>query len=333
MLYLVKFVPRRPNALNASSCLQPVLPRVHTLHQHQHQHARRMSSPLSFKRRRLNDATAKLKKPFVSPMRSKNPAQLPTESPLKDISSNINTTSPAYIPSTLAHTVHAEYPVAKHNPPAFKTPKIAVTPLRKSHSATVSTQKKKKTDPEELAAQKAITALELQIRRVQNELDAFKQAEVLANSTTDADLEELKDKWRLASQSVAEELFGSVKERVCRMGGAAAWREMEKKKHERANGMGGFAEPEVVDNDADCEFDSEGEELPEAEQEYRKKMKRQAKQEAMEAMDEPDRPVEGQGVKDKVWQEDGKEDDVSMQDLGCEPLLTRLTFSRPSQWT
>ena len=271
-----------------------------------------MSSPLSVKRRKLNDATAKLKKPFVSPMRSKKPLQPPTKTPLRNTARSVNTAVPAYIPSTLAHTINAEFPIAKDKLPTPAT-KITATPLRKQPPSTFSTHKKKRVDPEELAAQKAISALELQIRRVLNELDAFKQAESLSTSTTDADLEELKEKWRLASQSAAEELFGSVKERVCRMGGAAAWRDMEKKKHERASG---FAEPEEeVDDDADCEFDSQGEELPEVEQEYRKKMKRQAKQEAMEAMDEPDKPVEDAGTTDKVWQEDGKDDDVSRDKL------------------
>lgn len=269
-----------------------------------------MSSPLSIKRRKLNDATAKLKKPFVSPMRSKKSVQPPTNTPPRDTSNNVNSAYPAYIPSTLAHTINAEYLISKDKP-QIAAAKTSATPLRKQHASAFSTQKKRKTDPEEQAAQKGITALESQIRRIQNELDAYKQAEALANSTTDADLAELKEKWRLASQSAAEELFGSVKERVCRMGGAAAWREMEQKKHERANGMGEFAEPAEVDDDADCEFDSDGEELPEDEQEYRKKMKRQAKQEAMEAMDEPDKPMEDMRPKDKVWQEDGKDDDVS----------------------
>lgn len=100
------------------------------------------------------------------------------------------------------------------------------------------------------------------------------------------------------------------------MGGVAAWREMEKKKYERANGMGEFApqEEKAEDDDADCEFDSEGEELPEEEQEYRKKMKRKALQEMRDAADEPDVPeVDSSTQKGQVWQEDGKEDDVSVE--------------------
>ncbi|KAI5367270.1 hypothetical protein Slin14017_G023060 [Septoria linicola] len=282
-----------------------------------------MSSPISVKRRKLNDATDKLKKPFVSPMRSRKPFQPPMKTPLRDNPSRINNTLPAYVPSTLAHTIKTEYPVSLVKSNVAPSVRAVATPSRKQSPYARSIQSKK-TDPEEAAAHKAIMALELQIRRVQNDLDMLKQAESLSNSSTDADLAGLKDKWRLASQCVAEELFGSVKERVCRMGGAAAWREMEKKKHERANGMGEFAEPEVIDDDADCEFDSEGEELPEAEQEYRKKMKHKAKQEALEAMDAPDKPVEAVGAKDKVWQEDGRDDDTFTMDMMLRSLNIEL---------
>lgn len=104
------------------------------------------------------------------------------------------------------------------------------------------------------------------------------------------------------------------------MGGVAAWRDMEKRKYERANGLGEFVpqEEEQGDDDADCEFDSDGEELPEAEQEYRKKVKRQALQEAKDAADVPDEPEVDPGAqKTRVWQEDAKEDDVSVKMICC----------------
>ena len=271
-----------------------------------------MSSPLPSKRRKLNDAAEKLRKPFVSPMRSRKPVQPPTNSPLVN---NVNKTVgavTAYTPSTLAHTIQLPLSVLSTElaPPVSVKRTTLTTPQRRT--ILPQTSRSKNADPEERTIQKANSALELQIRRVQNELDILKQAETLSNSTTDADLEELREKWRLASQYAAEELFGTVKERVCRMGGVAAWREMEKKKHDRSHGLGDFAEPEMVDDDADCEFDSQGEELPEDEQEYRKKLKRKARQEAMEAMDEPDEPRQPASVKNEVWQEPGKDDDVSV---------------------
>lgn len=269
-----------------------------------------MSSPLSVKRRKLNDASANLKKPFVSPLR----ATKPNRAPLTETTSNSNVRP--YIPSSLAHTVKPAYPASEHTPAAPKTKIIHgnAIPLRKQPPTAWSSRKK--ATPEEIAAQKANTSLELQIRKVQNDLDTLKQGRHIANTSTDADLGALIEKWRLASQSVAEELFGSVKERVCRMGGVAAWREMEKRKYERAHGMGEFAqEEEPEDDDADCEYDSQGEELPEEEQEYRKKMKRQAKQEIMDAAEPADEPQEDpHATKEKVWQEDGKDDDVSSRD-------------------
>jgi hypothetical protein len=149
---------------------------------------------------------------------------------------------------------------------------------------------------------------------VQKNIDTIRQAKQISISSQDAELEGLIDKWRQSSQAVAEEIFGTVKERVCRMGGVAAWREMEKRKHDRHRN---FAEHEPLneaDDDADCEFDSQGEELSEAEQEYRKKAKRQAKQEMMDAADiENPTELDASEQEVKVWQEDGAEDDVSSE--------------------
>lgn len=291
-----------------------------------------MSSPLPFKRRKINDAAEKLRKPFISPMRSRKPDQPPTTSPLVSNGNRTGGAVTTYTPSTLAHTIQLPSSVLPTElaPPVSVQRTTFTTPRKRT--ILPQTSRSKNADPEERPIQKANSALELQIRRVQNELDILKQAETLSNSTTDADLEELREKWRLASQCAAEELFGTVKERVCRMGGVAAWREMEKKKHDRSHGLGDFAEPEVVDDDADCDFDSQGEELPEDEQEYRKKLKRKARQEAMEAMDEPDEPRQPTGVKNEVWQEPGKDDDVSILDLFRTALFLMLNFCRHSRW-
>ena len=59
------------------------------------------------------------------------------------------------------------------------------------------------------------------------------QAQTLATSTKDDDLAVLVDKWRTASRAAAEELFGSTRDRVNRMGGVGAWKEREKESKER----------------------------------------------------------------------------------------------------
>ncbi|EGP87885.1 uncharacterized protein MYCGRDRAFT_92417 [Zymoseptoria tritici IPO323] len=147
------------------------------------------------------------------------------------------------------------------------------------------------------------TSLDVTIRKTKNDIDTLKQAHALSTSSTDADLEALIDKWRLASQAIAEELFGTVKEKVCRMGGVAAWREAERSKRDRMKDWG--AEDAVQDDDdADCEFDEEGEELPEDEQEYRKAMKRQAREEMQAAADPPDEPPPEEAAAEDVIQEE-----------------------------
>lgn len=266
-----------------------------------------MSSPLPSKRRRLNDSLSTLSKPFVSPLRTSRTSK-PERVPLQQ---NHNAANLLYQPSVLAHTIQAipSFPTTStiSKPTSFTPAKS--TPARKQPPFSTSA---KRTDPAEHAAQKALTALELQIRAVRNEIDTLTQATQLTTSTTDTDLEDLAQKWKLAAQTAAEELFGTVKERVCRMGGVAAWRESEKKKYEKSNGWGEFKE-EVESDDADCEFDSQGEELPEEEQEYRKKEKRRARREMEEAADVEEKVVEREEGTKKVWQEEGLDDDVSFR--------------------
>ncbi|EME46416.1 hypothetical protein DOTSEDRAFT_51904 [Dothistroma septosporum NZE10] len=297
-----------------------------------------MSLPLPVKRRKLNDAHSKLTKPFISPMR----APKAERAPLQEDSKKGNVIVRPYLPSTLAHTVRQAQTTIRPrlaNPastkPDINTP-ARPTPARKQQPSLWSFKKK---DPEAVAIERAITSLEMQIKKVQDDLDTLSQAKQLSTTDTDAELEALSEKWRLTSQSLAEELFGEVKERVQRMGGVAAWREMEKRKHDRANGMGDFAREGLQeDDDADCEFDSQGEELPEEEQVYRKNMKRQAKQEIMDAADALDEPeVDPHAQKTKVWQEDGNDDDTFTMDMMLRSLnieLSVIGYDKETQkWT
>jgi Swi5-dependent recombination DNA repair protein 1 len=273
------------------------------------------SPPTTAKRRRLNNATHTLSKPFVSPLKTAdaNNLQTPTKSRRSNVIAPANT---PYIPSTLAHTINAATWTPLSKPQLSRPP--AITPVRSNsvRRPAYSTPFAKRLDPAEQAVQKAITSLEMQIKAVRNDIDALNQAAKYTNDSSDNDLEELAIKWKAASQAAAEEIFGSVKERVNRMGGVEAWRDSEKQKYERSNGMGEFAEPEKVD-DADCEFDSQGEELPEDEQEYRKKEKRRVQREAMEAADVDEPVVEEQTGLKQVWQQTGNDDDVSMRMPCC----------------
>lgn len=269
-----------------------------------------MSSPLSVKRRRLNNATSTLSKPFVSPLKAAKTTATPQPGP--QTSGNR-----PYTPSTLAHTIKSADVSSQNVKPKPNARVTTLKPAATQRTIAPRTQRPftasgRRTDPAELAAQKALTSLELQIRACKNEVDTLAQAIQITNSNNDSELEDLAWKWRLAVQQVAEELFGTVKERVCRMGGVAAWRESEKHKYDRSNGLGDFAQEPEQDDDADCEFDSQGEELPEEEQEHRKREKRRVRQEAMDAADDPDTGLMGNEKKTEVWQEPGNDDDVSL---------------------
>lgn len=285
-----------------------------------------MSSPIPLKRRRLNESLSTLSKPFVSPLKSSKPDPVPLKQ--NDNAANLPLQS-----SVHAHTRKTNPSIATtsttHKPSDFTPSKS--TPIRKQAAFTTSSRR---LDPAEADAQKALTTLEFQIRTIRNEIETLTQAAQLTKSTTDAGLEELTQKWKVAAQTAAEELFGAVKERVRDMGGVAAWRETEKEKRDRGNGFGYFKK-EVERDDANCEFDSQGEELPEKEQEYRKAMKRRVKKEMEEAADVEEKVVEGDEEETKqTSQEEGEDYDVSASI--CLHFLRRCTYScdyRLLRWT
>jgi Swi5-dependent recombination DNA repair protein 1 len=279
-----------------------------------------MASPLTAKRRRLNNASNTLTRPFVSPLKSADSANANnTTTPSKSRRSNVPVDSKTpYVPSTLAHTINAATSRTPYKPQS--NPASAHTQIRRPAYPTPFA---KRLDPAEQALQKEITSIELQIKSVRNDIDLLNQAAKYSTDATDNDLEELAVKWKLASQSAAEEIFGTVKERVNRMGGVQAWRDSEKQKYERSNGMGEFAEPEIED-DGDCEFDSQGEELPEDEQEYRKKEKRRVRREAEEAADVDEPVVEDATGPTPVWQQGGGDDDVSLLPLKGHPIEANM---------
>ncbi|KAF2721351.1 hypothetical protein K431DRAFT_247335 [Polychaeton citri CBS 116435] len=286
-----------------------------------------MSAATPFKRRRLNDAAATLKKPFVSPMRSS--AKQEQKTPLQP---TLRHPDIPYAPSTLAHS----FTPAPNQQNTISDKSEARTgqhdttpPYPRSQTTTLSTKFARhsaRKDPAERELSRLITHLELEAKRLCNDIDILAQAEKLRTGNTDADLEELRQKWKKAAQDASEEVFGSVKERVNRMGGVRVWRQSEQRKFERANGLGEFApEPEEDGNiDKDCEFDSQGEELPEAEQEYRKTEKKRMQQELMDATDVDER----QGLEEKgpprVWQEAGQDDDEFTMDMMLRSLNIEL---------
>lgn len=76
-------------------------------------------------------------------------------------------------------------------------------------------------------------SLTRELVQLRSEIQILSQAQALASSTKDEDLQVLIDKWRAASRAAAEELFGTTRDRVNRMGGVGAWKEREREASER----------------------------------------------------------------------------------------------------
>lgn len=183
-----------------------------------------MSTPAA-KRRRLDDANRTLCKPFRSPFKS----------PVKDNVPSLGETARCSIPpddSVAAQPLHA-----------------VVASISQSHSLN------KKQAPLSPAAAIALNAhpdvaallelqrsLEKQTRALKAEIDTAEQARKIELESSrkdphrehevDGELITLAEKWRGASRQAAEEMFGQVRDRVNRMGGPRAWREMQQRQRE-----------------------------------------------------------------------------------------------------
>lgn len=170
-----------------------------------------MSTPEA-KRRRLNQATKTLHKPFKSPFRAPMkslPSSGPPSSDPLDI--GISTGSSAYTTPTPREPARR---IANEMKPPQPFP---------SHSTHIRVL------PRNPASKPSIAREIMQIR---NDIQILTQAHTLATSSKDEDLMVLIDRWRTASRAAAEELFASTRDRVNRMGGVSAWREREREQKE-----------------------------------------------------------------------------------------------------
>ncbi|OCL04835.1 hypothetical protein AOQ84DRAFT_345638 [Glonium stellatum] len=163
-----------------------------------------MSTPAA-KRRRLDNATRTLHKPFKSPFRT------PLKPQITEDSSNTSNT-----PDNADNDFSA--PIQP-----------AATPIRSlsTHRIVSASAIRGKTSTAGTRPSAASTLISLR-----TDIQTLAQAHRLATSTTDADLEVLIERWRAASRAAAEELFASTRDRVNRMGGVGAWREREKEQRE-----------------------------------------------------------------------------------------------------
>ncbi|KAG4437415.1 hypothetical protein IFR05_007097 [Cadophora sp. M221] len=214
-----------------------------------------MSTPAA-KRRRIDVASQTLSKPFRSPFKA------PFKSPVKDAQS---------VETTSASTSAQSSTPLTSKPTNSLLSNPAKTPSLRAPSAVTRGPRTKKTfsspvaaaalnaDPDIAPMLKAQRELEKQLREVKEELDTAEQARKIeadshkkdTEGEIDGELVELIEKWKGASRLAAEELFGKVRDRVNRMGGPRAWKEMQKKQEENRNSWG--QEEQKNNNDSDDE--------------------------------------------------------------------------------
>jgi hypothetical protein len=196
------------------------------------------------KRRKLDESSSTLSKPFKSPMRvgvnSQNHQINHKEQPVPDQRAKV--------------TVHKTNPCANVTEAENNSLHQSATeqPLPPNSSSTIckppprlsSSPRGPATDPEYLSLQKQHSALVLQLSKLRQALDTAQQALKIQSSNTDVELELVIGKWQRISREAAEELFASAKDRVNRMGGVGAWRERNQKQTQQ------WDEEEPVNQDA-----------------------------------------------------------------------------------
>lgn len=207
-----------------------------------------MSTPTA-KRRRLDNASHTLSKPFKSPL--KTPLLTKDHHSLEQDSPGEN--SPELLKSS--DSFNTQSVISAHTSTPTKV--LQNTASRKSKANINQSAQPSQEDAELTSLLKTQRSLESELRDLREELETLEQALRIELSGEDEKLEGLVHKWKTASREAADEMFTSVRDRVNRMGGPAAWREMQRKKAEWSSG--GFDKPE------EKKVDSEGEEAADVE--------------------------------------------------------------------
>ncbi|KAL4806496.1 hypothetical protein BDV18DRAFT_159670 [Aspergillus unguis] len=178
-----------------------------------------MSATPNGKRRRLEQASNALSKPFKSPLRRATPGvKEEAASPKPKIEEIPSTPSTQTAAASEQETCNGES--QKFNPSTRKRP----FPSQR----LAGSKKPILTDPETTTLQKQQRELQSRLANLRSELDTVKQALRIESSNRDDELEGLILKWRKVSQDAAEEVFTGAQERIARMGGVKAWRERMK---------------------------------------------------------------------------------------------------------
>ncbi|KAF3921602.1 hypothetical protein AA313_de0206264 [Arthrobotrys entomopaga] len=217
----------------------------------------------AIKRRRLNSSvTSKLTRPFKSPLKVNNavhnratgsggiPRKYPPSTPPRkttvphtpfrpinvdaeetEESEEVSPVKAALLPSVTKRPLK---PTPKSSNPPFRSSFRGNTRFNLSSPASNSTK-----DPYILSLEKKHMQLKNAVEEAKKRLEESAQALRIEESGEDEKLEELIVKWRQAAQSAADHMFSGAEQRFARMGGMAAYREMQNRK---SGGGWGFAD-------------------------------------------------------------------------------------------
>jgi hypothetical protein len=196
------------------------------------------------KRRKLDESSSTLSKPFKSPMRvgvnSQNHQINHKEQTVPDQRAKVT----VHKTNPCANVIEVENNSLHQSTTEPPLPPSSSSAIRKPPPRLSSSPRGPVEDPEYLSLQKQRSALVLQLSKLRQALDTAQQALKIQSSNTDVELELVIGKWQRISREAAEELFAGAKDRVNRMGGVAAWQERNQKQTQR------WDEEEPVDQDA-----------------------------------------------------------------------------------
>ncbi|KAJ0420476.1 hypothetical protein BJY00DRAFT_283947 [Aspergillus carlsbadensis] len=213
------------------------------------------SQTASAKRRRLDNASAALSRPFKSPLRRDTQTVLKEETTSLEKGQSI-----ASIPSTQSTPSLEKTPQNPLRTPTSTNTLTTPPPTARKRTtyrqrSTVGQNSVRK-DPEIQGLEKEQRALQSRLASLHSELDTVQQALRIESSSRDEELEALIVKWKKVSQDAAEEVFTGAQERISRMGGVKGWREKMRKaenrwEQEEMESWFGNVDAEALDFDAD----------------------------------------------------------------------------------
>ncbi|KFY41173.1 hypothetical protein V494_03181 [Pseudogymnoascus sp. VKM F-4513 (FW-928)] len=194
------------------------------------------------KRRRADSTTAALSKPFRSPFRAT------AEKPNRDSQNQPSDLGGAQLDQTASPRKVLHVP---------RAPGPSTFPYKRQQVVNLSLRPQDASDSQlEIATLvKAQRQLKNKLHCLTGELHVCEQAHKIEHDQlesgpdgreVDGELLRLTERWKSASRQAAEELFGSAKDKINRMGGPQAWKEMQEKQQEFQNEFNsGFAPGEM----------------------------------------------------------------------------------------